>query len=115
MPDAQAVQRSSAVGFVRSRRRSARSRSRSRGSRMLWRLIISLRVVGLRPSRRAASFCTPPVDSRVDSISRRSKLAMTSRRLMPSGRHASCAGTWKLGARAHVVGDQLAADLGRRW
>ena len=86
--------------------------SRSRGSRMLCRLIISLSVVGFSPSSRAASFCTPPVDSRVDSIRRRSKFAMTSLRLIPSGGTVRC-GTWKLGAAAHVVGDELAADLGR--
>ena len=52
---------------------------------MPWRLIISLRVVGLIRSISAACLCTPPVAASVRSINCVSKAATTSRNESPSG------------------------------
>src|SRR4029453_13765194 len=88
-------------GFASAASSRPASERRSRASGMLWRLIISLSVVGLRPRSLAASFCTPPVASSVDSMMRRSKLAITSRRLMPSGGTETGGGWEKAGAVGH--------------
>ena len=57
---------------------------------MSWRLIISFSVVGFRCNSSAAFFCTPPAASRVDSITRFSKSAVTSLNQMPSAGSVNC-------------------------